>query len=646
MIGQTFSHYHIVIKLGGTCRVRVRALDWSHRVPRLRWALFFQAVSLILVALVPKAQAQGLATPHAAAAPSSSSPADRVYRNGVIFTADARNRTAEALAIRDGRIVYVGSNQGVASFVGTGTVSVDLKGRFLMPGLVDGHMHPLEAGAQLLKCSLNYESLTIAEMQQRIQSCIDHSPPEDANAWLEVVSWFQESMRPAGVKTSRATLDALKTTRPILVTSSFGHTALANTRALALARITANTPDPIGGKIWRDDHGEPTGLLEDSAYSVFSELLPNPTEAEYVAAATAALKAMSRQGVTSFLDAAAAPDSMSAFTALRRAGGLTARAHFAPVIKPKQAGNLLGAVAGIVAFAKQYDGGAITRQPGITVRNAKLFLDGVIAAPALTGAVSEPYLMNAGTAEKPRWVPGPSRGPGVYFSADALATVLVELGRAGIDPHMHADGDGAVHAALDGIEALRKALPTADIRPAIAHDEIVEPADFPRYKLLGAIPVLSFQWEKPAGDTLGLTNYFGPARMKILEPAQLLAAAGARIAFGSDWPVDKLDEWFALKVGVTRTNAPSAPHEYSGRLGEDPGLSRLAVLRAATIDAAYELHEDEATGSIEVDKFADFIMLDRNPLEVPAEEIAKIQVLETLVAGNIVYEASVVPGVR
>jgi predicted amidohydrolase YtcJ len=134
--------------------------------------------------------------------------------------------------------------------------------------------------------------------------------------------------------------------------------------------------------------------------------------------------------------------------------------------------------------------------------------------------------------------------------------------------------------------------------------------------------------------------------MKILEPAQLLAAAGARIAFGSDWPVDKLDEWFALKVGVTRTNAPSAPHEYSGRLGEDPGLSRLAVLRAATIDAAYELHEDEATGSIEVDKFADFIMLDRNPLEVPAEEIAKIQVLETLVGGNIVYEASVVPGVR
>ena len=301
-------------------------------------------------------------------------------------------------------------------------------------------------------------------MQQRIQP-LDHSAAKKRIRG-SIVNWFQESMRPAGVKTSRATLDALKTTRPILVTSSFGHTAIANTCALdspgsRLAPRTQSAED-LAGRSWRA-----YGPTRDSAYDVFSDLLPKPTDEEYVAATTAALKAMSRQGITSFLDAAAPSESMSAFTALRRAGGLTARAHFAPVIEPKEAGDLPGAVARVVAFAKQYDDGAIARTPGITVRNAKMFLDGVIAAPALTGAVSEPYLTNAGTAEKPHWVPGPSRGPAVYFPPDALATVLVELGRAGIDPHMHADGDGAVHAALDGITALRKALPTAESVPPL-----------------------------------------------------------------------------------------------------------------------------------------------------------------------------------
>jgi len=204
---------------------------------------------------------------------------------------------------------------------------------------------------------------------------------------------------------------------------------------------------------------------------------------------------------------------------------------------------------------------------------------------------------------------------------------------------MHADGDAAVRAALDGVAALRKSLPGADIRPAIAHDEIVDPSDYPRFRELDVTPVLSFQWEKPAGDTLGLTNYFGPERMARLEPAGVLAAAGARIAFGSDWPVDALDEWFALKVGVTRTNAPDAPPMYRGRLGDDPGLSREAVLDAATINAAYELHADEAIGSIAVGKFADVIVLDRNPLTVPAEDIANVHVLETVVGGRVVYRA-------
>jgi predicted amidohydrolase YtcJ len=574
------------------------------------------------------------------AAAAASAPADRVYRNGVIFTASAGSSLAEALAIRNGRVLYVGSNQGLAKYLGTATVKVDLQGRFLMPGLVDGHMHPLQGGTVLLKCNLNYTSLTVAEFQQRVQACLDQTKSQEPNAWLEVANWFQESMRPAGVKTNRAMLDALHTRRPIIVQSSFGHTVLANTLALRLAKITAITADPPGGKIWRDSAGEPTGLLEDAAFGVFDTLVPHPTPAQNVQAAVLALKTMNQQGVTSFLDAVAEPEDLAAFSAVRKAGKLTVRAHFAPPIRPAEAGALTAAVARVVSLRKQYDEGAIGPAPAITVRNAKLFLDGVIAAPALSGAMLEPYRRNAGTAEHPQWVSGDSRGPVVYFPAEALASVLVALGRAGIDPHLHADGDGAVHAALDGIAALRKALPAADIRPAIAHDEIVAPADFARFKSLNVTPVLSMQWGKPAGDTLGLRDYFGPDRMKILEPAGLLAAAGARIAFGSDWPVDALDEWFALKVGVTRTNAADAPLEYRGKLGDDPGLSREVVLRAATINAAYELHEDDQTGSLEVGKSADFIVLDRNPLTVAAEEIAGVKVLETVVGGNEVYKAT------
>ena len=567
------------------------------------------------------------------------SAADRVYRNGKVFTADAHGTVAQAIAIRDGRIVYVGTNDGVAPFINASTKVSDLHGRFLMPGLIDGHMHPLEAGLKLRKCSLNYEPLTVPEMQRRIQACLDRTKNQEPDGWLEVVSWFQESMRPPGVKTSRATLDVLKTSRPIIVHSSFGHTVLANSRALALAKITKDTPDPLGGKIWRDANGNPAGLFEDAAFDVFYELIPKPTPEEYIAGAKEAQKAMLAQGVTSFLDAAAPPESMAAFTAVQTSGELNVRGHFAPVINPPEASDPAQAVSKVVGYRKQYDQGALQVKPGITLRNAKLFLDGVIAAPALTGAMLEPYRKNLGSREDPHWVDGDNHGPVVYFPPKPLAEILVGLGRNGIDPHMHADGDAAVRAALDAIEVMRKELPDADIRPAIAHDEIVSPADFPRFKALNAVPVLSFQWEKPAGDTMGLTKYFGPERLKILEPAGLLKAAGARVVFGSDWPVDPLDEWFALKVAVTRTNAPDADPQYHGKLGEDPGLSRDAALRAATTDAAYELHEDDITGSLEPGKFADFIILDRDPLQVPAEDIAKVRVLETVVAGSLVYQS-------
>src|SRR5262245_36165286 len=299
---------------------------------------------MIMLRSVVMAGSMLLAAAPAMGAKTGSAPADRAYVNAVVFTADAGGTIAEALAIRDGRIVYVGDDAGLAPYLAPATVRVDLAGRFLMPGLVDGHMHPVEAGSTLLKCSLHYDPLTVAELQQRIQACLDDAKTAGPDEWLEVVSWFQESMRPAGVITSRATLDALGTKRPIVVRSSFGHTMLANSRALELAGVTAETPDPLGGRIWRDAAGEPTGLFEDAAQDAFDALLPKPTAADDAQAALAALDAMKRQGITSFLDASAADADIAAFAAARRSGKLTARAHFAVTVEPAEAADAAAAV--------------------------------------------------------------------------------------------------------------------------------------------------------------------------------------------------------------------------------------------------------------------------------------------------------------
>jgi predicted amidohydrolase YtcJ len=570
---------------------------------------------------------------------SAADDADLVYRNGRIFTADASDTVRQALAIRAGRITYVGSDAGAMAWAGARTRVIDLQGRALLPGLVDGHMHPLEGGIKLLKCNLNYEALTVLQFQQRIQACLDATAAQEPGGWLEVVSWFQQAMQPADARVTRATLDALRTSRPVIVIDSFGHTELANSRGLALAGITRATPDPLGGAIEHDASGEPSGILQDAGSDRIDALLPRPSDAQARRAARVALADMARQGVTSFLDAAADEQGLRSFAAVQRSGGLTARAHFAPVIDPGAAGAARQAIAPVLRLRRRYDQGAIHAAPSLTVRNAKLFLDGVIAGPAFTGALLEPYLIRHGSGAETSWVPGPSRGPDIYFPAAELAAVVVELGRAGIDPHMHVDGDRAVRAGLDAISALRAALPGADIRPGLAHCEIVAPADFARFAGLGVFPVLSMQWEKPAPDTVDqLRDYLGPERAAIVEPAGQLVAAGAQVAFGSDWPVDRLDEWFALKVGVTRTAAPAMSARYPGRLGRDPGLDRITALRAATIVAARELHEDDVTGSLEAGKLADLIVVDRDPLQIAPEELADVRVLQTMVGGRVVYE--------
>ena len=228
---------------------------------------------------------------------------DAVYTNASIWTGTSTER-AQALVVKGGRIAFVGTPQEARKQGATLPV-VDLNGQFVMPGLIDGHMHPLEGGQKLMKCSLNYERLTVPQMQAAIQKCLDATHDHEPDGWLEVVAWFREAMIPADADTTLATLDALKTRRPIIVVSSFGHSALLNTRALQQAKIDAHTPDPSGGRINHDAHGKPSGILEDSAYDPVLALIPKFTPAMNHQAALLALKAFREQGITSFLDAAA-----------------------------------------------------------------------------------------------------------------------------------------------------------------------------------------------------------------------------------------------------------------------------------------------------------------------------------------------------
>lgn len=576
----------------------------------------------------------------ATVAHAASKPADTIYRNGYVYTVDAKDSVQQALAVRGGRIVYVGDNDGVKALTGKKTEVIDLQGRMLMPGLIDGHMHPQSGGSRLLNCSLNYESLTVTQFQSRIQACLDNDKKSGPDRWLVVVNWFQQGMQPDGVETTAATLDALKTGRPIIVRSSFGHSALLNSKGIKLAKIERDTQDPPGGKITRDDKGNATGLLEDAAQDMAMNLLPPLTVAENLAASKAALAAMRQQGITSFLDAYTDPETMTAFADLHQQGKLTARAHFAVLIDLDKGATPQSAVADLLKQQKQFDQGPTKVAPSMQVRHAKLFMDGVISAPAFTGAMIEPYLVNKGTPEKPDWQPGSSNGPASYFAPETLRTTLKELARAHIDPHIHVDGDRAVRESLDAIADLRATPEGKHVRPALAHDEIVDPADYKRFAQLDVTPVLSFQWGKPAPDTLGaLKDFMGPRRYALVEPQALLLNAGARIAYGSDWPVDPLDEWFALKVGVTRTAAPDAGKEYGGTLTGQPGMPRAAVLRAITLNAAYTLRQETQTGSLELGKLADLIVLDRNFFTIPAEDIANIKVLQTMVGGKIVYQS-------
>jgi predicted amidohydrolase YtcJ len=569
-------------------------------------------------------------------------PADMVMRNGYVYTVDGQDSVQQAIAISGGKIVYVGSDAGVDGYIGKQTQLIDLAGRMLMPGFVDAHMHPGDGGRAMTLCDLKYQAMTRKQFQASIQACLDADKDKGPDVWLEVGSWDRMGMTGLDGDPDKSTLDALKTKRPIQVRSTDFHTVLANSRGLQMAGINQQTKDPEDGKYRRDSVGNPNGICEDGAAESMAAVVPPATDAEKLTQIRAALDAMRQQGVTSFFDALSGPENGKAFTRLQQSGELTARAMLAIKLDPAAAAaDPAKTIAEAKALANTYDQGEVKVAPGVSMRHVKLFMDGIINAPADTGAMLTPYLHNSGTDKSPKWTPGKNLGE-LYFPPQVLNPLLLQAAQAGFDPHLHATGERAVRDALNSIEYVRQQLPGNGFRPAIAHAESVDPADYARFKALDVTATMSFQWAQQAPFSVdGTSDHLGATRFARMEPSGSIARAGGRVAYGSDWPVDPLDEFLALKIGVTRSGDPTNPHsygpKYAGRLNADPALSRSEVLRSITLNAAEQLKLDAVVGSVEVGKFADLIVLDKNFLQVPEEELGRNDVLLTLVGGKVVW---------
>lgn len=571
-------------------------------------------------------------------------PADVVLRGGKVVTMDGERRIAQAVAVRGGRIAFVGSDAEAARRIGSGTKVIELGGRMLMPGFIDAHLHALAGGRALLVCDLAYAPLTRTQLAQRLQACLDATPEAPPDTWLEAVNWDRQSTASLDGDPTRALLDGLATKRPIAVTSADFHSVLANSRAFALAGIDAATPDPAGGKFLRDATGLPSGICEDAAGFQLKAAIPPDSEADQLKQGRAALAALREQGITTFMDAAADEAHLRVFKALRTAGELTARVNLAINLDPATANSAPAqAIAQAKALAARADAGDAAPAPGVAARVVKVFMDGVVNAPADTGALLTPYLQNIGTEDAPQWAPGDNLGQ-LYYTPASLQALMLAAADAGLDMHLHATGERGVRAVLDAVAATRQARPGADFRPAIAHAETVAVADYARFAALDVMATMSFQWAQRAPYSIGETeSHLGAERFGRMEPFGSLQRAGARVVHGSDWPIDPFDTFLALKIGVTRAGDPANPHSaasfapvFEGPINADPALSRDAVLAAATIHAARQLRLERQIGSLEAGKFADLIVLESDFLTVPDEALGRNRVLLTMVGGQVV----------
>ena len=537
---------------------------------------------------------------------SESDPPDIVLLHGHVYTMDAPRSWAEAVAIRRDRIVAVGTDASIEPLVRPATRVVDLAGRMVLPGFHDSHVHPLSGGVELGQCSLNGLSTREAVLE-RIGSCARDHPDRP---WI-VGGGFELPLFPGG-NPGREDLDRLVPDRPAYLSSSDGHSAWVNSRALAVAGVDRATPDPAGGRIERRPDGQPSGTLRESAMDLVARYLPKLTPGERLAGLRRGLDMANRFGITSFIEASADEPTLDAYQQAAREGWLTARVVASQYVDPAQDVTVVERIA---ARSRGAPAGRLRADA------AKLFVDGVIEAA--TGALLEPYLDRPG-----------DRGE-LNFDPEKLTRIVTALYRERLQVHAHAIGDRAIRVTLDAIEAARKATGWHDGRPHLAHIQLFAPPDIVRFRRLGVVANFQPMWAYADQFIRDLTEpRLGPERSRWLYPIGSMLASGAIVAAGSDWSVTSMNPLDAIQVAVTRQGLDDS----QGRPWIPEERATLAdMLAAYTINGAY-LHRMEGdTGSIEPGKLADLIVLDRNLFDVAAQDIHKVRVQLTMLDGVVIW---------
>jgi predicted amidohydrolase YtcJ len=542
--------------------------------------------------------------------------ADLVVTGADVWTADAARSWTDAVAVRGDRVVALGAAR-VADLVGPRTRVEHRPGAMVVPGFQDAHVHTPFAGRNLLHVWLNDLEGRQAYLDRIAQYAAEH--PDQP--WIIGGGWAMEYF-PGGTP-RKEDLDAIVPDRPVFLMNRDVHGAWANSKALEVAGITKDTPDPSDGRIERDPRtGEPTGTLhEGAAYTYQDRYLPTPSREDWEEATLAGQAHLHALGITGWQDAWVTPDTLESYRSLSASGRLT--------------GRVVGALwwdrhrelDQIPEFLTQRETGAMQTpgSAGFHPTSVKIMTDGVLEN--YTGALLEPYCDGCG---------GHTDNHGLsYVERDLLAAAVTELDRLGFQVHMHAIGDRAVRNALDAVQAARLANGRGDNRHHIAHIQVVQPEDVPRFRELGVVANAQPYWAQMEPQMEELTlPFLGRDRAEMQYPFGDLLRSGATLAMGSDWSVTTANPLEEIEVAVTRVDpekrdtAPFLPEQ---------ALPLQVALAAFTAGSAYVNHDQDG-GSLAIGKRADLAVIDRNLFAPSSGPVADARVDLTVASGRVVYE--------